>query len=608
MRFMSISGRRAGPGFCWRRSAPGVALGLALTILSTLPAQPALAATDESAVERSAMDAPLLYQILIGELELNAGRNTHAFEVLFDAARRTRDENLFKRAVQVALQSRSADQVQAAVTAWRRTLPQSQDAMRYQLQIAVALNRVGDAVEPFNSALEKTPAQERGSVIASLPSLLERLTDRSQAASAFEPSLLNAAQTPALRPVALSTLGRLWLAANDAPKAAELADRGHKADPSSTAPVALALETMARAPAAEAVVQAYLTRSDADPSVRLAYGQALAQQQRHSDALQVLQRAVADKPDHATAWLTIGALQLELKQLPQAQQALERFLALTPAEPASIAAAPATQDVLRAATVSAGRAQAFLMLSQVAEQRGDFVGANAWLEKVDADDRRALDVRVRRASLLAKQGKVAEARALVQAAPEQSAEDARAKLLAESQLLRDLKRWQEAFDVLSQGVQRFPDDVDLKYEQAMMAEKLGRMDVMEQLLREVIADKPDHQHAYNALGYSLADRGQRLDEAKQLVRKALDLAPGDPFITDSLGWIEFRLGNRDEALRLLKQAWATRPDTEIGAHLGEVLWSAGQRDEARRIWLEAKGRDGGNDVLRETLQRLKVDL
>ena len=248
------------------------------------------------------------------------------------------------------------------------------------------------------------------------------------------------------------------------------------------------------------------------------------------------------------------------------------------------------------------------MLSQVAEQRSDWTAANAWLENVDANDRRALDVRFRRASLLAKQGKVEEARALVAAAPEQSIEDARSKLLAESQILRDLKRWQEAYDVLAQGSQRFADDVDLKYELAMMAEKINRLDVMERLLREVITDKPDHQHAYNALGYSLADRGQRLDEARQLVRKALDLAPGDPFITDSLGWIEFRLGNHDEALRLLRQAWATRPDTEIGAHLGEVLWTAGQRDEALRIWREARQRDGQNDVLRETLLRLKADL
>jgi len=100
----------------------------------------------------------------------------------------------------------------------------------------------------------------------------------------------------------------------------------------------------------------------------------------------------------------------------------------------------------------------------------------------------------------------------------------------------------------------------------------------------------------------------RLPEARDLIRRALDLSPGDPFITDSLGWVEFRLGNREEALRLLRQAYAARPDAEIGAHLGEVLWISGQRDEARRVLREAVARDGSNDVLRETLSRLKVDL
>jgi Flp pilus assembly protein TadD len=162
--------------------------------------------------------------------------------------------------------------------------------------------------------------------------------------------------------------------------------------------------------------------------------------------------------------------------------------------------------------------------------------------------------------------------------------------------------------VLGEAVDRFPNDTDLLYEQAMMAEKLARFDDMERLLRKVIAIKPEHAHAHNALGYSLADRGLRLPEARVLVQRALVLMPGDPFIADSLAWVEFRSGNNTEALRLLRQAYAARPDTEIGVHLGEVLWVAGQPDEARRIWRESRSRDAGNEVLLETLARLKVDL
>ena len=142
-------------------------------------------------------------------------------------------------------------------------------------------------------------------------------------------------------------------------------------------------------------------------------------------------------------------------------------------------------------------------------------------------------------------------------------------------MLRDVKLWSDANAVLAQANQQFPDDVDLLYEQSMMAEKLNRLDEMERLLRKVIELKPDHHHAYNALGYSLAERNLRLPEAKQLIQKALELSPGEPFITDSLGWVEYRLGNRDEALRLLRGAYQSRPDPEIAAHLGEVLWVVG---------------------------------
>jgi Flp pilus assembly protein TadD len=214
--------------------------------------------------------------------------------------------------------------------------------------------------------------------------------------------------------------------------------------------------------------------------------------------------------------------------------------------------------------------QAYLLLAQASEQQQDFVGAERWLARVD-NPQRALEVQARRASLLARQGKMKEARELIRKVPEQSPGDARAKLLAETELLRDRKMYAEAVQVMAQASKGLPDDTDLLYEQAMMAEKLDRVDEMERLLRRVIAIKPDHQHAYNALGYSLAERKIRLAEARTLIQKALELSPGEPSITDSMGWVEYRLGNREEAIRLLRGAYQARPDPEIAAHLGEVL-------------------------------------
>jgi tetratricopeptide (TPR) repeat protein len=140
----------------------------------------------------------------------------------------------------------------------------------------------------------------------------------------------------------------------------------------------------------------------------------------------------------------------------------------------------------------------------------------------------------------------------------------------------------------------------------MLAEKLGDLDDMERLLRRVIAAKPDYHHAYNALGYSFADRNVRLQEGKQLIQKALEYAPGDPFISDSLGWVEFRLGNQAEALRILDTAYKARPDPEIAAHLGEVLWTMGQRERAQAVWKEGLLLNAENETLQETLKRLRV--
>jgi Flp pilus assembly protein TadD len=145
----------------------------------------------------------------------------------------------------------------------------------------------------------------------------------------------------------------------------------------------------------------------------------------------------------------------------------------------------------------------------------------------------------------------------------------------------------------------------LVYDLAMMSEKLGKNDEMEQLLRRVIQAKPDYHHAYNALGYSLADRNIRLPEARQLITQALTFAPNDPFIVDSLAWVEFRSGNTAEAIRLLQGAFQARPDAEIAAHLGEVLWSVGQKDQASAIWKEGIGLNPQNETLRDTMQRLR---
>ena len=593
------------------------AAAVAQAVPSGSPAATTAPASDSTpASARSALDAALFYQLLIGELELSGGQPGNAYAVLIDAARRTRDESLFKRSVDVALQARAGDQALAAARAWRQTLPQSLEALRYELQLLTALNRSNEAAEPLKLLLARTPEAERGALAATLPRLFQRVPDKRQAAQMLEEVLQPYTadnHLPATRAGAHVALGRAWWLAADAPRALAQAERAQALDAAATGPVALALEMLGSVPEAHKVVANYLQRADADVAVQLAYVRVLSGAQRYVEAIAQLQQVTRKNPDMPGPWLTLGALQLELRQPRDAEAALQRFLTARAAAPLSAAtAAMATastddDDNDDSRSNDGGQTQAWLMLSQAADLRGDSKAAGAWLDKID-NPQRALEVQTRRALLLARQGKVREARLLVQQVPERRPEDERAKLVAESQVLREVKRWGEAHAVLVSASERFPADADLLYEQAMMAEKLSRIDEMERVLRKVIELKPEHQHAYNALGYSLADRSQRLPEARGLIQKALELAPGDPFITDSLGWVEFRMGNRDEALRLLRKAYAARPDPEIAAHFGEVLWATGAHDEARRVWREGRDRDAVNEVLRETLSRLQVKL
>ena len=577
------------------------------------PAAPEKAASSSAAPEKfenSTMTGPLFQQLLIGELEVRGGDLGAGYQLMLDAARRTKSEQLFRRATDIALQGRAGDEALVAVKAWRLALPESIDALRYQVQLLVQLNRVPEVVEPLQALLKATPPGERNALIGALPRFLARSNDRAQAAQIIEQVLLPYADAPETRVAARVGIGRGWLGAINGEKALALAQNSHELDRAAEGPAGLALEMLPGTPAAEEIVKDHLAAKPDSNAVRLLYVRTLLASQRLVDATGQLETLTQNSPKLPQAWLTLGALRVQLREPVPAIAALLKYIELTQAAdiPADQRVAVASEDDdAPPATKEDALTRGYLLLSQAADQQNDFKAAEAWLAKID-DPKRALEVQARRASLLARDGKVREARELIRRLPENSPDDARAKVLAEAQVLRDVKLWRDASDVLTQANKTFPDDVDLIYEQSMMAEKLNRLADMERLLRRVIELKPDHQHAYNALGYSLAERNVRLPEARTLIKKALELSPGEPSITDSLGWVEYKLGNRDEAVRLLREAYRGQPDAEIAAHLGEVLWVTGQTDEARKVWREGRQRDAANDVLRETLARLRVDL
>ena len=571
------------------RLAPFALLLLALA--RTPYAQTADSAQDAPKVAQTALDAQLFYQLLLGEINAKESEPATGYSMILDAARKTNDPALYQRASDIALQSRSGDSALQAAQAWKRAFPESREANRYVLQILLALNRIAETPEMLRRDIVLAPASDRGAALGGIPRLYSRVSDKKQAASVVEQAISEYLTVPALAPAAWTTIGRLRMTAGDMTGAIEAARRGQEFNPRAEGPALLALELMdPKLPQAEPIVRRYIDGQPV-PELRMGYARALLDAQRYAEAAKQLQVITVERPQFAEAWLVQGTLQVQDNQLPAAEASLKKYVELAQEAPGE--------------ERSRGLAQAFLSLSQIAEKRKDFATAGAYLDRIE-NSQDLLAAQNRRASLLAKQGRIEEARKLLRAVPDRNPGDARNKLMAEVQLLRDNKQLKAAHDLLADAARQDPTDSDLLYEQAMVAEKMGNNVEMERLLRQVISVKPDSHNAYNALGYSLADRNVRLPEARQLIQKALEFAPGDPFISDSLGWVEFRMGNRAEALRILDTAYKSRPDAEIAAHLGEVLWALGQRDRAQNVWKEGLLLNSENETLLETLKRLRV--
>ena len=573
----------------------------ALLLVSCMLSANATEGAVNKPVANSTIDGGLLYQLLLGELNAQQGEPGAAYSLMLDAARKTQDPQLYQRAVEIALQARSGESALQAARAWRQALPNSREANRFVLQILLGLNRTQETADPLKREITLTPEADRAAVISIVPRFYARASDRKAAAQIVEQTLSEFANKPETAVSSWTSIGRMRLQAENRSGALDAAQRAHSLDAQAVGPILLALALMNQQQTqAETLVRRFLARQPS-PEVRMEYARALLNNQRFAESLEQIQMVTRSQAGFADAWLFQGSLELQNNQFKEAETSLLRFLQLSGSAPETAQNASGETDERTRGLVSA-----YLALAQIAEQRKDFAGSEAWLAKVGSPED-LVRVQSRRASLLAKQGKLDDARQLLQNLPARTEADARFKLAAELQLLRDNRKYAQAYELLSQALKKSPNDVEWLYEQAMLAEKMGNIGVMERLLRQVIAIKPDYHHAYNALGYSFADRNVRLVEAKQLIIKALEFAPADPYITDSLAWAEFRLGNKEEALRLLQWAFKNRPDAEIAAHLGEVLWSLNRKDEALSIWREGKGLNADNDTLLDTLKRLGVN-
>jgi tetratricopeptide (TPR) repeat protein len=552
-------------------------------------AQPAEPAKDKAPAQ-SALDGMLFYQLLLGEMNVREGAPGMGFSMVLDAARKTRDPLLFQRAIDIALQTRSGEAALQAAQTWKRELPGAQEPNRYILQIQLALNRVPEAGQALATSLNELPVDEQIGAIISVPRVFARVNDKAQAAQVVEKALNPFLTRPALAATAWTTIGRMYREAEQIPQAIDAALKGHAADKSSQGPLILALSLLNNAtPSLKAMLNEAMQGS-VSGELRLGYARTLIGQRAYADALIQLQQLTQQHPELAQGWLMLGLMQQDMGQVLQAEQHLVRYLDLTKND--------------KEAEQEAGRGEALLALSQMAQQKGQMAQANEWLSQIPASVD-PIRLASRRAELLVQQGRTDEARLVLSQIKTATPEQYRRKALVLAQWLREHKQTAAAHEVVQQALSDHPDNQELLTELSLIAEKLKRFDEMESILRRLMKSHPKDPHAYNALGYSLADRKIRLHEARELVTQAVQLTPEDPYIQDSLGWVEFRLGNHQEALRILQAAYKAKPDAEIAAHLGEVLWTLGKTQEAGTLWREGLLLKPDNETLVETLKRFK---
>ncbi len=550
------------------------------------PAEPAKV----KAPAQSALDGMLFYQLLLGEMNVREGAPGMGFSMVLDAARKTRDPLLFQRAIDIALQTRSGEAALQAAQTWKRELPGAQEPNRYILQIQLALNRVPEAGQALATSLNELPVDEQIGAIISVPRVFARVNDKAQAAQVVEKALSPFLTRPALAATAWTTIGRMHREADQLPQAIDAALKGHAADKTSQGPLILALSLLNNAtPSLKAMLNEAM-QGPVSGEFRLGYARTLIGQRAYADALIQLQQLTQQHPELAQGWLMLGLMQQDMGQVLQAEQHLVRYLDLTKDN--------------KEAEQEAGRGEALLVLSQMAQQKGQMAQANEWLSQIPAGVD-PIRLASRRAELLVQQGRTDEARLVLSQIKTATPEQSRRKALVLAQWLREHKQTAAAHEVVQQALTDHPDNPELLTELSLIAEKLKRFDEMEVILRSLMKSHPKDPHAYNALGYSLADRKIRLQEARELVTQAVQLTPEDPYIQDSLGWVEFRMGNHQEALRILQAAYKAKPDAEIAAHLGEVLWTLGKTQEAGTLWREGLLLKPDNQTLVETLQRLQ---
>ncbi|WP_205231029.1 tetratricopeptide repeat protein [Azospira oryzae] len=535
-----------------------------------------------AAVPTSAAELPagqVAYQVLLAEIALRRGYGDLALSVYAELALRSRDPQVLARAIEVAGFARRMDLAHELAQLWVETEPESVTARQTLVGVLIVLNRLDDLVPHLSKLLEQDK-DNLGDNLSRLNRMLARQPDKS--------AVLRLVQrvTQPYQGVAEAhfAVAQAALAAGDRPLAQESVRRAQELRPEWEMPVLLEAQIVSAEAPAKVVplLERYLSRHPNAKDVRLHLARAYVGDKRFSDASAEFRRLLRDFPNSVEVVYPVAILALQQNDLDTAETQLKHLLELEFGD----------------------RNLVNYYLGQVMEARKNEAAAIDYYGQVGLSEP-FLNARNRQAMLLARAGKLDEARQVLQQTATMHPTERVALGQSEAQLLRDAKRYAEALEVLERLLKSNPGNAELLYDSALVADRLDKMALVEERLRQVIALQPENAHAYNALGYTFAERNMRLDEARELVARALALLPDDAFIIDSMGWVLYRQGDLAGALIQLQKAYGLRQDPEIAAHMGEVLWGLGRQDEARRVLREAARKDPDNEALAAAVKKFQ---
>ena len=558
-----------------------LALGLSQAGSALAAGDSAPRATSRKPVAASSEDliGRTVFQALVGEFALLRGDPKFGSDAWTDLAVRTRDPKVIARATEVAVVARQYERALELVRLWLEVEPTSAQARQTQSSLLVLTNRLDELAPELASLLEQDKPNLASNLLH-LNRMLARLNDKNAVQR-----LVDRLATPyGTLPEAHFAMAQAASNVGDNQRALDETEAALRLRPDwETAALARAqLQSRQSNKVAIDGLLDFVGRVPNARDARLTLARLLIAERRYDESRKQFDRLLKDNPDSPEVIYPIAMLALQQGDYQTGRNQLEHLLK----------------------TDFADKSTVHFFLGQLDQEQKKLDAALVHFRQVTTGEQ-FVAARSRAAQILMQQGKTDEARELLRATQGGSTAERVQLILAESQLLRDAKRYADAYIVLDAGLSTQPDNAELLYEAALTAERMGKPELLETHLKRLLAQNPEHAHALNALGYSWADRNVNLSEAYDMIAKASALMPEDPFIMDSLGWVQFRQGKAEQALQTLQTAYRIKADPEIAAHLAEVLWSLNRKAEARRLLKEAASQNPDNDVLADAIKKLQ---